>query len=412
MQTQQKKQKGIIFVFSNQLVYYADHLPQALSFPFKPEVIQHLDVINRELLISQIKTFVKTNRLVPSLLSIVAHDSVLFQKTFALQLKIQPGAHQLNQQKPVMPTPESPLPDSSNPGQHPLGTITFPLHLPVSEEKKSHDEFAEDQQKEIDTFIESVPFEDFATKVIKGTQGQTVFVGNKDLFLSIKEAFEVAGFSTDGVYPFPLFKDISLVQGITPQICLGLISKIDTMKQESMQLAAQPIDMEPENTAGKPGKPKTDKKRMIIMVSVFAILIIFMILFYLKTDSDNRKLMKQKFVPLVSQVALPTASPTIEVASLSADQTLSPQIVTIQLLTSSASATLGNQLRAVLFQAGYKNITISQQGSVTPGRVFVLFTPRVPLLMRESILAESKKVSATVSSQESATIESDVVITL
>jgi hypothetical protein len=243
---------GVIYIQRDKFQIYSPLMASVLEFRFVPEMIRDLDVINKELLEGVLKIFIEQNKIPVGNLVVFLADNVAFVKDFK-------------------------LPDTS------------------SSDQKSGEEGSVDKakkamlEKEVKDYIELTPFEEVASKRFVIENGVRVFITNKDLYLSIKEAFEKEGFAVDMVIPGLLLgNNISAQPTLTPQIAEFVLQHVSTLKQNNLlvkDIVQEEFKEEPEKEENnfdvkeEKVKPKTNK-RLFLLIGVFALLIIALVVVY------------------------------------------------------------------------------------------------------------------------------------
>jgi hypothetical protein len=142
---------GVLYILKDKLQIYSTLLPHILEYHFKPQSIEHLNIVNKEILDIDIMNFVANNTIAPSNLIVVI----------------------------------------ANNASH-IQAIT-------------HDQTEEEQMRK---FMTTAPFfPHLVTKTISTPNEKFLYGVNYDLCESIKESFEKIGFSIDFVLPALAFGD-------------------------------------------------------------------------------------------------------------------------------------------------------------------------------------------------------------
>jgi hypothetical protein len=208
-----------------------------MEFRFLPEFIRDLDIIDKELLFNLLDLFIKNNKIPPTSFIIVIADSASIIKDFL-------------------------SPSTQN----------------------------------IDEFLEHIPFEDISSKKILIPNGIRVYATNKDLYETIKEFLIRVGSEIIYILPGTIIGP-ELHPSLDTNGINAILKKYQTLKEYN--LATQPVlqlttgkkenHEEKETEAETPNieinEKKSDKKRTIILVAVFAILLIVLIIVYLTQPS-------------------------------------------------------------------------------------------------------------------------------
>src|SRR5258706_1530217 len=152
-----QKLPGILYIDANKATFYNSVAKSMLQFTFSPEAYKDMDIVNKENLVGEINTFILGNKILPGNLMLLLGPSAIFEKDFA----------------------EPP---------------------------------SEKMDKEIQTFIDYVPFQNISSKIIKLPTKVKVIVANKDFCEEVFATFTKQNFSTAGAVP------LSVVQEIMPEV--------------------------------------------------------------------------------------------------------------------------------------------------------------------------------------------------
>jgi hypothetical protein len=253
--------KSIIFLERDKIYYYDSSLPNVLTFPFTPDTISDLEVINPQSLTLQIKSFIDNNKISPSQALIVLSPNVYFEKDF----------------------PDSP-------------------------------EFHQDS--ELQKYVDTFPFENVSTKIYQLATGSKLLAVNSDLYQNIKSAFEKAGFLIEAIVPiFILGKDITIAGQLDESCAKTILERFDLAKQNSLSIHQ---DLFSKNQNPKDKKDKKDDNRMLIFLLpiLFTLIIVLVILYYKTSATPQPKALpipipsitKSRESPFPIQTTTPTAS--------------------------------------------------------------------------------------------------------
>ena len=252
---------GIVFLHKDKFDLYSPNLTKIIEFRFVPEIVRDLEVVNGDLLGNLIKLFVESNKVAPSELIIVLSDDACFVKDFVLP----PSSV-----APQMPTsPNQPTP------------ILFDA------------ETASKQRQDIEAFVDHVPFENVASREFPTGNGTKVLAVNKDFFEVVKLSFEKVGFKVRAVYPGILFAN-----NISSKPVLDIIAANSILQQEYdlrdnnllrektnsfTPISPKKKDQDPgyEVSESNGSQEKPSKKRLFVMIGIFAFLIVVLIVVYL-----------------------------------------------------------------------------------------------------------------------------------
>lgn len=219
------RQHGVIYLDKNIFDFYSELSPNVLRFTFTPDTVRDFDIINHELIINQIKLFVQQNKLAPVMLHIVLSDTVLFGK----EIKI------------------------TDPG------------------KRDFD---------IQTFLDTVPFESVGSTSVLLPNSVQVLATNKDMYETIKSGFEAIGFMTELVIPALMMKEVNLKNGLVPDSAQFIISRAVALRQYNfISVAMESVELQEQGNKGETA-PKNNKRTFLLVgVFVFLILVLVLVIF-------------------------------------------------------------------------------------------------------------------------------------
>lgn len=264
------KGSGVILLHRDKFDIYTTLSPNILEFKFVPDIVRDQDVVNKDLLHNIINMFIQSNKIEPADLTIVVADNATFVKDF-------------------------PKDDKS-----PDGTIEL--------------------EKKIDEFLEHIPFEHVTGKVMDLPTAKKVFASNLELIESLKFAFEKVGFNIDAAIPAALYGNnigtlpaLSLVAAnyisqSTPQLKKYNFLLPDIRQHEKEEKEVEKTNSVadiPESENQEKQKPKTDKKRLILLGSVFGILFIILIVVYIMSNQHPKPTAQAQPVSTVQTIPNP-----------------------------------------------------------------------------------------------------------
>lgn len=202
--------KGIIYCERNGFYYQAnDTAPVAYNFP--PNVVANLEVLDREKLELDIKTFIQNNKLSPATLMFVLGHSVIFEKDFT----------------------------DGDPNQ---------------------------QEIAIQKFLDNVPFEFTVSKSFPLNKGKKVIAANKDVCKTIKSAFEKEKFIVLHVVPVIAFGQA--VEGFNQNTVTTMMQHFDGVKNYNI------LEENTIVTPSQESKSPQKKHNNTILIALFVVLMI------------------------------------------------------------------------------------------------------------------------------------------
>jgi hypothetical protein len=250
-----KKPTGVFYLDGNRAFYYEQSLSSPLSTAIPPEAVSDLEVIDKKKLDIAIQAFLSTNRLVPKNIIILLSTQVTYDRDFT--------------------------------------------------------QSSVEMVKNIDEFLELVPFENTISKKAVFSGRTKVVAANRELCEAIKVSFQKSGFIVQGVYP------LSLLLEIMPQLQSNLdlamvIGKVPEMKDFNL-IPAYDIPV------NAPQKEKPNKSRLYVLGGVFGILLIVLAFFVYKNVIAPPK--RVKTLPAPTLIPVPK---TIKESSTSANLEVLP----------------------------------------------------------------------------------------
>lgn len=341
------KQQGIVYLDRNIFDYYGENSTDTLRFDFSP-FISNLEIINKEDLIAQINLFIDSNKLIPSNLAIVLSENVLFTKG---------------------------LPEGT---EHP--------------------------DEEIQKFSDNIPFERVGIKSYKLNTGTLLVATNKDLFTTIKEAFNKKGFNTEAVIPIfnTGINSLDPNYGLDPASAKSLMGSFERLKQGSFEIDSPLEIIKPKEENRK----KKENKRTYALLGVFGFLIIILALVTVNSLKPPP--------PKKTQAPRPLEAPAKTVAepvSSSSSALLTETEMKIGIVADAGNLN-AEKIKQSLITVGFANVTIDKTSSLNLSQPVVMFSSTVPETIREKILKETKIYYPSILPQESPNSALDATITL
>ena len=236
-----KRPTGAFYFDGKKAFFYEQSLPAPLSLDLPPDIISNLEVVNKKKLDTLIQALVKSYNLTPKNIVIVLSAKVTFDKDF------------------------------------PQGSVEV--------------------EKNIEEFLELVPFEDHISKKAMLSGRTKVVAANRELCEALKNSFQALGFVVTGAYP------ISFCVEVLPQLQTNLdlnliISKVPEMRE---------FNLMPDSTIpiNSPTKEKKDNKRLFTLVGLFAFLILILLFFVYRTLTSSPEPPKTLPAPVITPLPSP-----------------------------------------------------------------------------------------------------------
>lgn len=218
---------GFLYIDQNGMLLYTTTTPTVITFPFPQDIVRDLEIINKELLQKEMAKIVKDNSLQPSRYVFALSGNLLFEKPFQ---------------------------DSKTP----------------------------ESQKEIQSFLENIPFEHTATIIFENAESKLIAT-NKDIYQTFSRILEQQGNTVEYILPaYVLGIDVNQALAMTQPLLADLHRRAPSLRQYSFFTdVVRPQQKDPDQTKKDGKKPdaeadKNTKKRSIVLVGVFIVLILIL----------------------------------------------------------------------------------------------------------------------------------------
>jgi hypothetical protein len=372
----------ILFVDRFGFSLYQDTLANIPKFNFTQDLVANLDVVNKEQLSSLITTFIQINKMVPSSLAVILSDNVIYVRDLETPV-----------QKPV-------------PGQN--------LIANPNDDKE--------QEDKVQSFLENIPFEEVLAKVIKAGSVNRVVAINKDLVMTIINAFINKGSVVDAIVPsFMYGQSVDFSAGLTTNNVRVILGNMETLKLGNLLTDQEII---PSRTLGGElicppednGVKKPQNLRQYILVGVFVLLLIALGVVYFVFQKADESSNAKNINRAINQKVVPTVVPSVAPIPATASATIAPEdlkTVEIKISYNTQSSVVVTKLKAGLSDMGFENITNKISKVSIPEKSSVIFSKNISTDLRDSVLAEIKEIlQADVSILESQDSDSTISIVI
>lgn len=356
----------ILFIDRSGFSVFQDTQPNILKFNFTPDLVANLDVVSKAQFSNLIATFIQINKIVPSSLGIILSDSVVYFKDLINTSQKQ-----------------------TSPSQ------------PLSNE-------------DVQNFLEDVPFEEILAKVIKTDQLNRVVAVNKDLIMTIVDAFVNKGSTIDTVIPSFLYGPaVNFTLGLTQDNIRIILAGSEILKIGNLLINRQEVTLahrlgEEQKNPHAGGEKKPHNIRQYILVGVFVALLVILAVVYLnlgtsqtppvgKNKSSADTVIVPPTIPTLTHVQITTAPVDIKSIKIKIVQSVQ---------TDEKAANLKNELVKI----GLADIVSEVSETSTAEKSSVIFSQSIPSDLRNSIITEVKKILPDVSILENQDI--DLIITI
>lgn len=369
-----KQHPIIIFLDRNGFIIYQDTLSNVWQFPFSQDLVQNLDIVNKEQLVNSIGSFIQTNKIIPSSLIIILSDSVIFQKDLTFQQK----------------NPEEGLSPDKTINKHPTDFGN-----------------KEQQENEIKNFLDTVPFEEILAKVVNNTK---IVAANKELLEAVAYPFKKMGCIVHAIVPSFMYQQyIDFSGGLNQDIAKIILQQTDLLKLGNMLTGQQTTEAQQDlhTQPQKEPKEKPNNLRQLMLIGIFLILFIGLVIVYLTLGKTPQ-------TPPSSSAPSPTAVLPLQPTN-SPEASVSPpevdlKTIKITIVGNKETEILVNILKNLLTKSGFQNVATKDSTNPIPAKSSVLFSKSVTDDARQKAIVEIKKIFPDILVQESQDIESVITI--
>lgn len=217
----QKSSIVVVFIDRNRLQFYGGRLPSILALDIPLTIARDLEIVNRDAFYTLVNQWLKQNNLGGADLFFVLSSQAYFEKT-------------------ITATGES------------------------------------EQETEILSFYDSVPFEELSTKVLAANTKKIAVATNKDFIEAIRHAFMLQGLHIVAIVPAVLLGALAAKRWLDTEMGTFILKHFDTLRVQSL------VDFdEPGQMLNVPSGPPTTKNnpRLMVMVGILGILLLILIFF-------------------------------------------------------------------------------------------------------------------------------------
>ena len=355
--------KSVIYLDRDTLFFYGGNVHTVLSLPFAPNAIKDMEVIDEGAIEKQIDTFIQTNKIEQTESFIIFSHRSCFSKII-----------------PANSTPEN-----------------------LEKEKKQ--------------FLEFVPFDHIAHKILKTSKGNLIVAANKELANIVKHIFQKHGHSIQAVSTlFTIYPD-NTVSAMNNEIAQVILRSYNRFREDDLltdETQASPDTVFEQEFANE---DKKNNFRLYFMLGFFivGIGVLGFMLSSRRITSTSRaetplsptiRLAPQNS-PSPQQTPTNTLTPSPTVSSVSKDQ------LTIRILNGSGLSGQADEIKASLVKADFvaDKITTGNAPNQQSTTTRIVFTPRVSSTIREEISDALSGFTSNISTIENDEIEFDILIT-
>ncbi len=383
-----KKSLSVLYLDRTSFTYFLDR-GQSYVFQFPQGTVNELEIINEELFEKTLITFIQSQKLPPATVMIILSPDIIYEKEF------------------LDPAPPEPIAEEKKNADKKL---EIKKEVQTSE---SRSVILEERARQIQIFLETVPFEEIASKNYKLPKGVKVIASNKHFYETIISMLTKQLFIIDAVVPFTMLdKEIIAAPGMNAEKAKKIIKHYELIKHNSMMEENRlSFDRTIPEMHHIQMTTKITTKREIALVSIFGCLLLVLgVLSYTTffSSSRNRRVASlEQTIPITPVIPTVPPSPT-PVASESA----AINKESMKVLINGGTALQQNLIKQDFLNNGFTNIITKPSTVPATGKALVIFSSNLSSQAKEVLLALIKQNVLNVSVQETSTAEADVVINL
>jgi len=218
----QKTSIIVVFVDRNRLQFYGGGLTAILALDIPPAIAKDLEIANRDAFYTLVNQWLKQNNLGGADLLFILSAQTYFEKAIAT-------------------TGES------------------------------------EQETEILSFYDSIPFEVLSTKVLTMQTKKVAVAANKDFIEAIRHAFMLQGLHVVTVVPAILLGTLSAKRWMDAEMGAYALKHIDMLRGQNMIESDEPMSMA--NTTASSVPTAKNNPKLMILVGVLGVLLLILIFF-------------------------------------------------------------------------------------------------------------------------------------
>jgi hypothetical protein len=352
----------ILFIDRFGFSLYQDTLTNIPKFNFTQDLVANLDVVNKEQLSSLITTFIQINKMLPSSLAVILSDNVIYVRD-----------------------------------------LETPVQKPVPGQVLKTDPNADKEQEDgVQSFLENIPFEEVLAKVIKTATVNRVVAINKDLVMTIVNAFVNKGSVVDAIVPsFMYGQSVDFSAGLTPNNVRVILGNMEILKLGNLLTDQETI---PSRTLGgelicppeESGTKKPQNLRQYILIGVFILLLIVLgVVYFVSQKADANSNAKNIDRAANQENVVPTVVPTVVPIPATASATLDPEelrTVTVTISYNAQFSAIVVKLRTGFLDMGFENVIDKVSKISIPEKSSVIFSQNISTDLRNSVIAEIEEI--------------------
>lgn len=262
------------------------------------------------------------------------------------------------------------------------------------------------QEEAIKVFVENVPFDNVAKSQLHLDKVTRVIATNKDGIQLVKSALLQQKCEVVLALPIGAFQSISTQSGITPQVCLQLISAAEGLKEYNL-LDPSPI-LSPLQSITENAADKKHPKRLPLLLGAFGGLIAILVSVIVVTNTQPT--VPPSRAETLAPLPIKKISPTTA-ATATASATLS--VLRVDVVQGTASASTAPRIMQALRDRGISDVRIT---TGTPTQVTadsqVSFSQTVTSSDQDQVMTILRVIDPLITSRVVAGLSRDIEIRL
>lgn len=272
------KNISIIYLDRNKFDCILPHQTNLISYDFPPQIVKDFEVLNKDLLYSEIHDFITNNHLSPYPVIIILSNNVIFEKDL---------------------------------------TVNKPDQI----------------SEETTLFLEKVPFETVLHKTLKIDKKTIVVATNKIYLDLIKEAFEKDQCKMLFILPESLFGDLISQKGLDTIVAKKILGSMDSFKQYDLSHIPYIHSIPQPHEENLTLPEKKSYARLIILLVFFVVLIGILTVLFLISRQEQPSKSKTPQIPIkqvsITPFSIPLSTivitPFVEITPPSEEEVIVPE---------------------------------------------------------------------------------------
>lgn len=401
------KSAAVLFIDKYSLTYFSES-ESSLTFTYPVSSIKEMEVVDEQLFMKELSSFMQSNKILPATVMIILAEGVIYEKVFTLEdagstvdngaVTVKNDTQDENKQDEAVNTQKI---DPKNENNNEPSQIKQSLNT-------------EDRVRLVQSFLDIVPFEELASKTYKADKGFKIIVTNKKLYETIVNTCLQAHFIVEGVVPVTIIpKDIIQDLQLSQEKAKIILKKFDVLRQYSLlEENSYALSKSAQMPHGITMSTKVSSVREYVLIGIFLTLLLTLgIIIYttLLSPAKERKVasITQRITP--TSIIVPSLIPTATFSS-TPSAVLSKDTLKIQI--AGGTGIQNEQLKQILLNDGYKNIVMKPNNIAAAGKATAIFPINLTAIIKEDIIKLLRNNFLTVTANEVASSEADIIINL